>query len=703
MKIAVLLPYKENYSKKSAGAVSIFVNDTNNLSKFKKDISVFGFTEDKSNFNNYKNIILKKKLFQSTSTQYLKNFIKLIENKTIDILEIHNRPHYITFLNKVFSKKILFFHNDPLKMQGSTTKSEREFLLKNTDKIIFNSNWSKSRFVVDLDKFKNDNKLEVVNQSTSNPKINFKKKKKIISFIGKLNSSKGYDIFGKAIIKILDKYDNWSSIVIGDEPRQKFFFYHKNLHQFGFKENSFILKKLETVSIAVIPSKWDEPFGRSSMEAASRGCALIKSNTGGLNETTDHSITLDEITSEKIFENIEYLIRNKNIRLDLQRKAHKNFKLTNKNSSNKLDKIRENLFNLNFNVKLNRSKNLKILHITNFNERFDGRLHYNTGKRINNGLIRHGHNLLNISDRDIISSSKTISDPLGIKKLNQKIVTSFHNFNPDIILMGHADNIEVETLDYIKNENKSLKLAQWFLDPVSKHGPDYKNNKKRFLKFINHTAANFITTDPYSLDFSVKNTFYMPNPSDKAFEVLNNFMNNCENDVFFAMSHGVHRGVLKKGKFDDREIFIKKLIKKNKDKDISYDFYGFDNIQPLWGDNFLKTIAKSKMGLNLSRGKPIKYYSSDRIAQLMGNGLLTFIDEKTCYSDFFNKNEIVTYKNIDDFIEKIYKYKRDDKLRKKIAKNGKQKYIKYFNSDNVSKFIINKTLDLNNKENFIWN
>ena len=34
------------------------------------------------------------------------------------------------------------------------------------------------------------------------------------------------------------------------------------------------------------------------------------------------------------------------------------------------------------------------------------------------------------------------------------------------------------------------------------------------------------------------------------------------------------------------------------------------------------------MGLNLSRGEPLKYYSSDRIAQLMGNGLLTFINEK---------------------------------------------------------------------------
>ena len=36
---------------------------------------------------------------------------------------------------------------------------------------------------------------------------------------------------------------------------------------------------------------------------------------------------------------------------------------------------------------------------------------------------------------------------------------------------------------------------------------------------------------------------------------------NVYNDVFFAMSHGVHRGGLKKGKFDDREIYINKLLK----------------------------------------------------------------------------------------------------------------------------------------------
>ena len=52
------------------------------------------------------------------------------------------------------------------------------------------------------------------------------------------------------------------------------------------------------------------------------------------------------------------------------------------------------------------------------------------------------------------------------------------------------------------------------------------------------------------------------------------------------------------------------------------------------GKNFIAALSKSKMGLNLSRGKPVKYYSSDRIAQLMGNGLFTFIHEKLVFQTF---------------------------------------------------------------------
>ena len=701
MNIAILLPYKENFSHKSAGAVSIFVNDTNQLSIFKKNIKVYGSTKDRITLKNYTNINLKKNFFYSTTAQYIKKFIKLTKDKKVDILEVHNRPNYINYLDNIFKcKKILYFHNDPQDMQGSKSIDQRINLLNKADKIVFNSNWSKSRFLESLPDTLNFDKISVIHQSTSNVKINFKKKKNIISFIGKLNTSKGYDVFGEAILKILDTHPNWKSIVIGDEPREKLNFKHKNLKQLGYKKNTYVLNKLKEVSISVVPSKWDEPFGRSSLEAASRGCALIISNTGGLNETTKDALIIKNITAKDIYKKIDYLIKNKGFRENLQKNAYKNFKLTNQHSSKLIDNLRTKLYFKGINNPTKVNKILKIIHITNFNERFDGRLHYNTGKRINNGFIRLGHNVLSISDRDIISNYKSLADPYGRITLNNKIIESCKNFNPDIIVIGHADNISVETFDYLKNTNKNLKFAQWFLDPISKLGPDYINNRKRLLKFKNFMDSSFITTDPKSIDFKIDNSFYIPNPADKSFETLKNYETNPENDLFFAMSHGVHRGILKKGKEDNREKILKKLI--NKDNKFKFDYYGLNNRQPIWGNNFLNILSNSKMALNLSRGEPVKYYSSDRIAQLMGNGLLTLIDERTSYSDFFTKKELITYKNYSDLVEKIHKYKKNDKERKLIAKNGSKKYLKFFNSTLVAEFILSKTLDFTVKDKFLW-
>ena len=55
---------------------------------------------------------------------------------------------------------------------------------------------------------------------------------------------------------------------------------------------------------------------------------------------------------------------------------------------------------------------------------------------------------------------------------------------------------------------------------------------------------------------------------------------------------------------------------------------------------------------------------------------------------------MIFYKNIDDLSEQIVKISKDEKLRKKIGKNGKMKYMKYFNSNLVAQYIINKTLDI---------
>ena len=46
-----------------------------------------------------------------------------------------------------------------------------------------------------------------------------------------------------------------------------------------------LLNIFKKTSITVACSRWDEPFGRTSLEASANGCAVIITNKGGLPET----------------------------------------------------------------------------------------------------------------------------------------------------------------------------------------------------------------------------------------------------------------------------------------------------------------------------------------------------------------------------------------------------------------------------------
>ena len=701
MKISILLPYKENFSPLYPGAVSIFLNAVIKKSKFKKNIIVYGSTNLKKKFKiKYKNIPISKKILGlgSQTSNYINNFIKLEQKRRSDVIEIHNRPVYVKLLPETSSKKVLYFHNDPLSMNGSKQINERISLLNICSKIIFNSEWSKNRFLSELDQiYTKSQKLLVIRQSAKKQKVDLNKKEKIITFVGKLNRAKGYDVFGKAIIRILNKFKEWKAIVIGDEERENIVFDHKRLKILGFKQHSDVIKIFKKTSISVVCSRWEEPFGRTSLESSSCGCAVVITNRGGLPETITNGVILDQLNEEKLFKAISNLINNSKYRKELQLLSLTNFNLTHDNASKLIDNYRYEIINLN-NKKLLKNKKLKILHVTNFNERHNGRLFYNTGKRINNGFVRLNHSVLEFSDRDIVSYYRRINDLDGSKRLNQKFIEVISNYLPDIIVLGHADLIKRDTIKFIKKTYPNIKFCQWFLDRMDSK---WIKNLNRFKDKFDLMDANFCTSDPRSLKLNKSVPIYfLPNPVDDSFEKLKNYENNfLDKDVFFAMSHGVHRGVLKKGKFDERENFIEKLKKLT--PNIKYDLYGMYNTQPIWADDFINKISKSKMGLNLSQGKAVKYYSSDRFAQLIGNGLLVFIDEKTKLNDFLTNKEIVTYKNYKDLAKKIIKFSKNNTLRKRIARNGRSKYHKYFNSTIIADYIINKTFK-NNHFKYFW-
>ena len=180
IKIMTILPYKENYTKTKAQAAAIWVHDFLKYSRYKKDTIIIGNTNSKNflskNYLNIKIDNLSSKLSSST-IRYCDQIIKKMKNFSFDIIEIHNRPLVFKYISKRLNKKfILYFHNDPLSMKGSISKTERLDLLNKVDKIIFVSKWVQKRFFTGLDQ-KLLNKTEVVYPSINQVKKLPKKKK----------------------------------------------------------------------------------------------------------------------------------------------------------------------------------------------------------------------------------------------------------------------------------------------------------------------------------------------------------------------------------------------------------------------------------------------------------------------------------------------------------------------------------------------
>ena len=691
-KSSIILPLKESYSNIDFGAVSIWVKDYLNYSKNKKDI-VFCKKLLKRNKYLTKNVYpisVTEKFF--TNSNYIKKINAEIVKQKIKIVEIHNRPEYaIYLLNNNHDLKInIVFHNDPNTLRGSNSKRLKEKLLNKCNKIIFVSSWLKERFFYDL-KDPHNNKTEIIyNFVKLIDKFPIKEKK--IVFSGKLNKSKGYHIFGEAIIKVLNKYPNWFAEVYGNEQREKLNFKHARLEIKNWIDHKKLLKIYEKSSITVVNPTWEEPFGRTALESASRGCAVITSKKGGLSETFNNNLVLKNNNSNELFKLICKLIDNRQLLKIIQKKNFQNVIHSPSKSIYKLNALR------NFkSLKIIKKKKFKIIHISNFGMKTNQRLfNLSIAKKISNGLIRNGHDVIDFDYRDF--NYKIFND----KNINSKIISIAENYRPDLILLGHNNILNRNTILKLKDIH-NVKFAIWYEDHVVKNDPNYKNNLNVIEKNNDLIDQYFVTTSPSVIKTKISNKKlnFLPIPVDPNIESGEYYEVSKTKDLFFALSHGVNYGKLKHNTHDIRFDFVNQLISKKKDN-IDYHFLGIFNEQPKWNFEFEKELMICKTALNLSRGGPTKYCSSNRIASLMGNGVLPFIHEKVKYQDFFDNDEIITYRNSKNLINQLLDIKENNKLLIKRSKNAKKRYFELFENTIISDFIINKIFDVPKLFNYIW-
>ena len=286
--------------------------------------------------------------------------------------------------------------------------------------------------------------------------------------------------------------------------------------------------------------------------------------------------------------------------------------------------------------------------------------------------------------------------------MDTKIISIISNYRPNLILLGHNNSLSRTTLLTIKEKFKS-KIGLWYEDHVIKGDPNYKSNLNLIEK--NHDLIDnfFITTSPDVIKTRInKNKLnFLPIPVDPIIENGEFYKSYKSKDLFFALSHGVNYGKLKKNVNDSRSYFVEELLNHSNDK-FKFNFYGLYGEQPKWNYDFNNELMISKTALNLSRGGPSKYSSSNRIATIMGNGILPFIDEKVKYQDFFDNDEIITYKNSSDLIFKLSKNITDERNLVKRSKNAKKRYFDIFSNIIIADFIICKLFETKKNHKFIW-
>ena len=332
---------------------------------------------------------------------------------------------------------------------------------------------------------------------------------------------------------------------------------------------------------------------------------------------------------------------------------------------------------------------MRILVIGNGGEREPGRRFYTVERKLANGFARNGHSVWFFSDRDAARAASFFrSSRAGRGAVQGKFLEAVRNFAPQAVVLAHSSLIATETLAQAKETAARPRIAQVCVDPL------FREVNGRFLADRARVVdATFVTTGGEALKrFSNGNNLcaFLPNPVDSSVEDLRNFARHDPGcDVFFAANAG-----------GDRESDVRRVTPKlMREAGLACGFHGFDGAPGVYGAEYFQALAQARMGLNLNSdrsetalepapARELYLYSSDRVSQLVGCGLLTLSFTVNRLMELFEpEREMVFAETPEAMVEAALRYRREDEARRRIAEAGWRKAHAAFNERLAARFI----------------
>ena len=326
---------------------------------------------------------------------------------------------------------------------------------------------------------------------------------------------------------------------------------------------------------------------------------------------------------------------------------------------------------------------MTVVHVSGFPFGLRDGFQHSVGMKLSNGLIRNGHLVLNFSDRDVARAKSLFgSRTLGVGPANASLLRFCRFHAPDMLLLGHADVIRPATLAAIRAALPNIRIAQYNVDPLFE--PD---NIRRLSSKFDVVDASFATTAGEHLaalrDGGRRVVSFMPNPVDLSIERgQNHRRDRLDYDVFYACGHPSRPLRRICGRDWDMEAFFHTLEPRL--PDCRMRLGGLLGHAKLGGAAYQAALESAALGLNVSRRADHYLYSSDRVAQLAGNGLVVLMERMTGYGDLFTNDEMGFFSTFDELVDLIGGLIADPARRMRMAAAGRARYHALFNERAVA-------------------
>lgn len=335
---------------------------------------------------------------------------------------------------------------------------------------------------------------------------------------------------------------------------------------------------------------------------------------------------------------------------------------------------------------------MRVLHVAYQQLRRYGQTRVSWAQKLSFGLIKNDHYLQTFSDRDIAA----FEAPLGIRdfgvgKANKRLLEMVEAMEPDLLIAGHCDMISNDTLVEIKQRNPSCVVVHCNNDPLF-----VPSNVERIKSRASVVDAVFVSTGRRELrqfEGIGARLYHMPNPVETSVEVLDNSQKtDLPIDLLFC---------------SNATEFTKRLemvgrIKAAVQNDMNFRTFGSFGEAPVWGRDYDRALAQTKMGLNLNRQEGDYWYSSARMAQLAGNGILQFTHSGPRFDELLPSETAVYFDDEADLLAKIRDFHHDDAKRQYWAGRCRDFFHTEMNSRLYAQYIVEASLQQPFSHDYVW-